>query len=191
MMKRISFSGIALLLLCFFVCVVSCAEPLPEEGFPMGEWSLADKPEEPVLRVSADGTALYNGTEYTWEDDGQFLLLADAEGESLRLRYLVTGKTVYLYLGSGYTRKEGTAGEGIVGVWNRDGSQRSFFEFTANQRFLEDGVFDGRYEVDYENGSFTLIYPMYFDDTVCYFLQEGDSMTIEYPWTLTETVREP
>ena len=191
MMKRTSFSGIALILLIFFICTACCAELHPEGGFPKGEWGFADKPEELVLRVGEDGTALYQGTEYACEDDGQFLLLTDGEGEMLRLRYLVTDKTVYLYLGSGYTRKEGTAGEGIVGVWNLDGSERSFFEFTANQRFLEDGVFDGRYEVDDANGSFTLAYTMYFDDTVCYFRQDGEHMVIDYPWALAEIKKEP
>ena len=187
MTRKVSFTGIALmLLLCLAVLAAGCAE-----GFPAGEWALDSEPEVCVLRVDEGGSAQYNGAAYTWEDDGGFLLLTDAEGEVFRLRYLVTEKHLYLYLGSGYTRKEGTAGEGIVGVWNKDGSARSFFEFTAKDTFLEDGYFSGVYETDYENGSFTLIYPKYFEDTVCYFQLDGEHMTVEYPWSLTAVRTDP
>ena len=182
-MKKAAFSGMILaLVLCLSMTAAACAE-----GFPAGEWAFAEKPDVPVLRVNEDGTALYGGLDCTWEDDGRFLLLTNAEGQTLSLRYLVTEKRPFLYVTFGYTRKEGTEGEGIIGVWDQDGSEKSFFEFTANHRFLEDGVFDGTYEVDYENGSFTLIYPMYFDDTVCYFRQDGNRMILEYPWPLAET----
>ena len=185
-MKRFSFSAAALVLLCLCFVMTVLAE-----GFPAGEWALAEQPDVPVLRINEDGSALYAGVECTWEDDGQFLLLKNQEGEILPLRYRITEKRVYLYVNSSYTRKEGTGGEGIVGVWNLDGSEKSFFEFTANHRFLEDGVFDGKYVVDYENGSFTLIYPMYFEDTVCYFQQEGNSMLLEYPWPLEKIAATP
>ena len=169
------------LLLCFTFAAAGHAE-----GFPAGEWAFSSEPDVPVLRIEEDGNALYKGNAYHWEDDGQFLVLTGDEGEEIRLRYLVTEKTVYLYVNSSYSRKEGTAGEGIIGVWNMDGSETSFFEFTKNGRFLEDGVFDGTYQVDEENGSFRLIYTMYFSDTVCYFLQEGEHMSLEYPWSLKE-----
>ena len=181
MMKR-SFFLITALVLLFSV---SAFFPAFADGFPVGTWAFSSDPETPVLRLSEDGTALYRDAEYTWEDDGQFILLTGTEeAEPLRLRYRATEKNLWLYVSFDYSRKEGTDGEGIIGVWNMDGSEKSFFEFTKNGRFLEDGVFDGQYSVDAENGSFTLHYPMNFGDTVCYFLQEGEHMTLEYPWTV-------
>lgn len=185
-MKRFSFSGTVLMILCLCMIITACAE-----GFPAGEWAHAEEPDIPVLKVNGDGSAVYAGVNCTWEDDGQFLLLKNQAGEILPIRYRITEKRVYLYVSSSYTRVEGTEGEGIIGVWNLDGSEKSFFEFTANHRFLEDGVFDGRYEVDYENGSFTLIYPKYFEDTVCYFRQEEGHMIIEYPWPLEKITAAP
>ena len=186
MTRKVTFAAVVLMFLCFFSLTAGQAE-----GFPAGEWAFAEKPDDPVLRINEDGSAVYGGLDCAWEDDGQFLLLTNAAEETIRIRYLVTEKQVYLYVNIGYTRKEETAGEGIIGVWNQDGSEKSFFEFTANQRFLEDGVFDGTYEVDYENGSFKLIYPMYFDDTLCYFRQDEDHMTVEYPWPLKKTAATP
>ena len=186
-MKKVSFSGIILaLVLCLSVAVTGCAE-----GFPAGEWAFAENPEVLILRLNEDGSASYGGLDCTWKDDGQFLLLTNAEGQTLQLSYLATEKRLFLYVSFLYNRKEGTEGEGIIGVWDQEGSDKSFFEFTANNRFLEDGVFDGTYEVDYENGSFTLVYPMYFEDTVCYFQQEGNSMLLEYPWPLEKIAATP
>lgn len=181
MRKNALMGVLLLLLLCFFSMTPACAE-----GFPAGEWAFSSEPDVPVLRIGEDGSALYKGIAYQFEDDGRFLILTGEEGEVLRLRYLVTEKAVYLYVNSSYSRKEGTAGEGIVGVWNMDGSETSFFEFTKNGRFLEDGVFDGTYQVDEEEGSFRLIYTMYFSNTVCYYLREGEHMSLEYPWSLKE-----
>lgn len=180
------FGFLFVLLLCFSFAAAGNAE-----GFPAGEWAFAEQPEVMVLRVNEDGSALYGGLDCTWEDDGQFLILKNAEGQELKFRYRVTEKHLFLYATFGYTLKEGTGGEGIVGVWNQDGSDKSFFEFTENHRFLEDGVFDGTYEADYANGMFTLVYPMYFEDTVCYFQLDEGHMILEYPWPMVETAAEP
>ena len=181
-MKKVLFLVTVFVLLCCFSGLL----PAYAEGFPAGEWAFSSAPDVPILRIDGNGGALYKGLAYQYEDDGQFLTLTGEEGEALRLRYLVTEKVVYLYVDCAYSRKEGTAGEGIVGVWNLDGSETGFIEFTSNGRFLEDGYFDGTYEVDEENGSIRLIYTMYFNDTVCYFLQEGEHMNLEYPWSLSE-----
>ena len=170
------------LLLCFTLTVSAAAE-----GFPAGDWAFGSDPGTSVLRLSEDGTAVYRDAEYTWEDDGQFLLLKDAKGEVLKLRYRVTEKNKWLYVIMNYTRKEGTTGEDLQGVWNLDGSEAAFFEFSSKNTFLEDGVFSGTYKVDYENNSFTLIYPMLFDDTECFFTIDGQHMTVEYPWSVVET----
>lgn len=182
-----------LVVMVAFVLLISVSTgcPVLAEGFPTGEWAFSSDPETMILQLNEDGTALYHDTAYTWEDDGQFIFLSGTDDEPICLRYLVTEKHLWLYVAASYTRKEGTAGDGIVGVWDMDGAENSFFEFTDNGRFLEDGVFDGKYQVDEDNSSFTLIYTKYFSDTVCFFRQEGEHMTIEYPWTLTKLQVEP
>ncbi len=180
--KGFIFSLVLAILLCAALTVSAAAE-----GFPAGDWAFGSDPGTSVLRLNEDGTAVYQNTEYTFEDDGEVLSLKDAEGEVLRLRYRVTEKNKWLYVTMNYTRKEGTTGEDLQGVWNLDGSEKAFFEFSAKNTFLEDGVFTGTYKVDYENHSFTLIYPMLFDDTVCYFTIDGQHMTVEYPWSVVET----
>ena len=40
--------------------------------------------------------------------------------------------------------------------------------------------------------AFLLVYPQYFDDTLCYYrMEENDTMTVEYPWPLVETQAKP
>ena len=187
MMKRHLMIMIALVLLIS----VSAGYPVLAEGFPAGQWAFSSDPGTMILQLNEDGTAWYHDTAYTWEDDGRFILLTGTDDEPIYLRYLVTEEHLWLYVAAGYTRKEGTAGDGIVGVWDMDGAENSFFEFTDNGRFLEDGVFDGKYQVDEENGSFILIYTKFFSDTVCYFRQEGEHMTLEYPWNVTELQTDP
>ena len=169
------------LLLHILIAAASLAE-----GFPTGAWGYRNDAAEPVLQLNGDGTALYESIEYAWEDDGQFIMLTGDGGQALRLRYMVTETGPWLYKPISYTRKEGVAGEGIRGVWNMDGSEQGFFEFSDKDTFLEDGLFDGTYTVNYEAGSFTLTYPRYFDDTVCYFEINGDRMIVEYPMKLVE-----
>jgi len=185
--KKVLPAAVVLALLVCAALYFLVIRPGGAKGFPKGDWAYSSKPEESVIRLTGNGKATYKGTEYSCKDDGTFLILTGGDSGEIRLRYRVVDKTTYLYVTSEYSRKEGTAGEGIIGVWDMDGSEKSFFEFTANGRFLEDGVFDGTYEADYANGSFTLVYPMYFNDTVCYFRQDGEHMTLEYPWSLEET----
>ena len=182
MMKKSLFLMVAVVLLLS----LSVLSPVFAEGFPTGEWAVTADAAEPLLQLNADGTAQYRGTAYTFEDDGSFLLLTDSQGEVLRLRYRITETDNWLYMPTPYTRKEGTTGEGIRGIWNQDGSEKGFFEFSEKDTFLEDGVFDGIYKVDYDEGWFMLSYPQYFGDTVCYFTIDGNHMTVEYPWKLVE-----
>ena len=160
--------------------------PASAEGFPAGGWAFASDPAALVLQINEDGTAQYQGKGYGFEDESPYLLLTDAAGEALRLRYLVTEKNLWLYVPMNYTRKEGTTGEGIRGVWNLDGSEKGFFEFSEKGTFLEDALFDGTYSVDYEAGSFVLTYPRYLEETTCYFSIDEDRMVVEYPWLLVE-----
>ncbi len=180
-MKKAIFLTAFVLLLCFSILLPAFAA-----GFPQGQWAVTSDAAAPILQLNEDGTALYDGSQYAWEDDGQFLLLKGDQEEVLHLRYQVTEKAPWIFKPMNYTRKEGTTGEGIRGVWNLDGSDMGFFEFSDKGTFLEDGLFDGTYKVDYEAGSFTLVYTKYLDDTVCYFTIDGDRMIVEYPWMLVE-----
>ena len=181
-MKKVLFLVAVFVLLCCFSGLL----PAFAEEFPTGEWAVTAEAAAPLLQLNADGTALYDGAQYAWEDDGQFLLLKGDREEVLRLRYQLTERGPWIYKPMNYTRKEGTTGEGIRGVWNLDGSEMGFFEFSDKNTFLEDALFDGTYTVDYETGSFTLVYGKYLDDTVCYFTIDGDRMIVEYPWMLVE-----
>ena len=181
-MKKVLFLIMVFVLLFSF----SGFTPVSAEGFPAGGWAVTPDAAAPLLQLNEDGTALYDGAQYAWEDDGQFLLLKGDQEEVLHLRYQVTEKGPWIFKPMNYTRKEGTTGEGIRGVWNLDGSEKGFFEFSDKGTFLEDGLFDGTYTVDYEAGIFVLTYPQYFDETTCYFSIDGESMIVEYPWILVE-----
>ena len=60
------------------------------------------------------------------------------------------------------------------------GNSSNSFVFTTAGKFLEDGIFPGDYIV--EDDTFTLQYQANFEDTRCWFVQDGDTMTVEYPW---------
>ena len=148
----------------------------------IGNWAYSYAPGISVLTVAQDGTAVWDGERYTWEDDGKHLLLRkDTDGETILLRYDVAENNVLIYPPRKYTRIAETAGEGITGTWKEDAeNSRSSFVFTTAGKFLEDGVFPGDYIV--EDDTFTLQYQANFEDTRCWFVQDGDAMTVEYPW---------
>ena len=167
-------------------CVFFAAACGAEESCPLlGDWAFDYEPEVSVLTVNSDGTAVWNGGDYTWEDDGAFLLLTDPRGETVSLRYRAEEDRVQIFLTGTYTRTAKDKDEEIFGAWKKDGSYGSAFVFEKDMRFMEDGTFVGTFEVDTEAGTFTLKYqPAIFEDTTCYFTWEGDRMTVEYPWTV-------
>ena len=174
---------------CFFLSAFSAAEEAP---CPLlGNWAFNYEPTVSVLVVNEDGTALWKDTEYTWEDDGTFLLLKDKEENELAIRYLAEDDRMLIFLASDYTRTAKDKDEEIFGAWKMDGSYGSSFIFEKDMRFMEDGAFVGRFTLDEDAGTFTLKYePSYFEDTTCYFIREGDRMTVEYPWTIEPTREE-
>jgi hypothetical protein len=188
MLRRLScFVCLAVLLVPFPACGTAAGSPL------VGGWAFNYAPEEAVLLVREDGTAEYEGRAFSWEDNGTFLVLTDAEtGEKVSLRYTVKEGTILLYLPKVYLRFADLPGEGLTGAWIGEESEGSTFIFREDHRFLEDGTFTGTFRADPEAGTFLLIYPQYFDDTLCYFRMEGnDRMTVEYPWPLVEWQKEP
>ena len=175
-----------LFLLILIGCVSFAVTCGAEEACPLlGDWAFDYEPAVSVLTVREDGTALWNGAEYAWEDDGTFLLLKNGEGEEMSLRYLVKEDKVQIFLAGAYTRTAKDKDEEIFGAWKKDGSYGSSFIFEKDMRFMEDSTFVGSFRVDEEAGIFTLMYePAIFEDTTCYFTWEGDHMTVEYPWTV-------
>ncbi len=183
-MRRMLRKWLCLLLTvgCVFFAAVSGAE----ESCPLlGDWAYNYEPAVSVLTVREDGTARWNDAEYAWEEDGTFLLLKNEEGETVSLRYLADGDKLLVFLPGTYTRTAKDKDEEIFGAWKKDGSYGNSFVFEKDMRFMEDGTFVGIFELDPEAGTFTLKYqPAIFEDTTCYFVQEGDRMTVEYPWTM-------
>lgn len=177
-----------LFLLILIGCVFFAVACGAEESCPLlGDWAFDYEPSVSVLTVREDGTALWNGAEYAWEDDGTFLLLKNKEGEEASLRYLADGERVRIFLAGTYTRTAKDKDEEIFGAWVKDNSYGSSFIFEKDMRFMEDGTFIGTFQVDDETGTFTLKYqPAIFEDTTCYFTWEGDRMTVEYPWTVVQ-----
>ena len=187
--KRVSLTGAVLvILLCFSVIAAGYAE-----GFPAGDWAFIHAPEESVLLLREDGTAVLKGREYTWQDDAEngFLRFA-SDGEETSLRYLVTEDKVQLYFPAEYNRVEDVPGEGLIGAWIGKDSEMSTFIFRQDNMFLEDGTFTGTFRQDKDTGSLLLTYVKYFDDTLCYFSLEGnDVLKVDYPWSMVETQKTP
>ena len=187
--KRVSLTGAVLvILLCFSVIAAAGAE-----GFPAGDWAFIHAPEESVLLLREDGTAVLKGRDCTWQDDAEngFLRFA-SEGEETSLRYLVTEDKIQLYVPVEYNRVEDVPGEGLIGAWIGKDSEMSTFIFRQDGMFLEDGTFTGTFRQDNETGSLLLAYIKYFDDTLCYFSLEGnDVLKVDYPWSMVETQKTP
>ena len=181
-----------LLMLAAVCCAAACAEE-KVPGLGPGDWAFNHAPETTVLLLREDGTAEFQGKPYSWEDDGTFLRLTEAETEEeLPLRYQITEKKTLLWIPTVYRRYEQMPGEDLIGAWVGEESGGSTFIFTEDSRFLEDGTFTGVFRTDPEAGTFLLIYPEYFDDTLCYYRMEGnDILTVEYPWILVETEKDP
>ena len=149
-MKRVSLTGVVLvILLCFAAIATVCAE-----GFPVGDWAFIHAPEESVLLLREDGTAVLSGQECTWQDDsGSGFLRFMIGGEETSLRYHVAEGKVLLYFPVEYVRAEDDPGEGLLGAWVGKESEKSTFIFREDGMFLEDGTFTGTFRVDQEAGS--------------------------------------
>ena len=188
-MRKVSLTGAALvILLCFSVIITACAE-----GFPAGDWAFIHAPEESVLLLREDGTAVLKGQECTWQDDAEneFLRFMIG-GEETSLRYHVTEDKTLLYFPVEYVRVEDDPGEGLLGAWIGKESEKSTYIFRGDGMFLEDGTFTGTFRVDQEAGALLLVYVKYFDDTLCYFSLEGnDILKMDYPWPMVETQKIP
>ena len=178
---------IACLILIFTLTIGSVGGSFAEGASALfGTWAFDYAPDVPVLKVSEDGTAVYNGKDYRWDDQEGFLLLKDEQGESLSLRYVILEDRKVIYPKTTFRRGKEVEGQGgLIGVWEGTETESSFV-FTPAGYFLEDSVFSGNFLMDAEKGSFLLHYGDVFADTLCYYSIENDILTVEYPWTLVE-----
>jgi hypothetical protein len=148
-----------------------------------GGWAYIHDKETAIAVFREDGTAQYEGKDYSFDCDSQFITLKDKAGETTLLRYTIDDEGIYLYSNNTYT----FAGEGepssLVGEWSCVDKHWSY-SFTEAGTFMEDGIFTGYYTVDDENSTFKLVYNDMFEDTVCYFRLEENKLNIEYPWRM-------
>ena len=179
--------------LLLFLRLLPAASAGKAEPFPLlGDWAFNHAPDTSVLLVREDGTAVYDGRDWTWQADETVLTLTDAAGNAFPIRYTAKDGAVQIYLPAEYTRRDKLEDAEIWGAWINDRSDLSSFVFEKDGRFMEDGTFVGRYQVDPEAGTFLLQYqPAYFGDTLCYFVREGDHMTVFYPWMVVAVQAAP
>lgn len=183
-MKR-NAKRVGAIFLALLMSIVLPSAVFAEEQMPLiGEWAFEYEPETPVLRIEADGSAWYKGKDYHWEDQGSFLVLTDADGNTMNLRYAVTEDQKLIYPQTTYKRGKEVEGQGgLIGIWEGtdDGSN---FVFTPAGYFLEDSAFSGNFINDTAEGTFLLHYGDVFADTLCYYSITDEILTVEYPWKL-------
>ncbi|MBP5194628.1 MAG: hypothetical protein J6Z42_01390 [Lachnospiraceae bacterium] len=147
-------------------------------------WAYSYESETEALKLCNNGTAVFDGNDYTYTKDNEYIDLKDKNGQEIKMRYTVSGDEMTLYKISSYTLQGDGGAEGIVGVWN---CGNSAFEFTDKGTFLEDNIFPGHYLVDKDAGTIKLMYTTQLEDTVMYFTLDGNVLTIEYPWPMVKT----
>ncbi len=148
-----------------------------------GGWAYIHDKETAIAVFHEDGTAEYEGKDYSFEGDSQFIKLMDTDGKTIQLRYTLDDEGMYLYSNNTYTFSGEGEPVGLVGEWSCAEKNWSY-SFTEAGTFMEDGFFPGYYTVDDENSTFKLVYNDQFEDTVCYFHLEKDKLRIEYPWRM-------
>ena len=91
------------LLLLFALCAVGTAVSESTQ-ITAGDWAFTHAPEESVLLLREDGTAVFKGQEYSWTGDGEFIRLAAEGGEEISLRFVTTEEKTLLYIPKEYVR---------------------------------------------------------------------------------------
>lgn len=150
-----------------------------------GSWAYIHDKEKAIAVFREDGTAQYEGKDYSFECESQFINLKDKNGETTQLRYTLDDEGMYLYSNNTYTFSGEGEPSSLVGEWSCAEKNWSY-SFTEAGTFLEDGFFSGNYTVDDENSTFKLVYKEQFEDTVCYFRCEENKLRIEYPWRMVK-----
>ncbi len=188
-MKKTKLITIFLVIVLILLAMTACGKnntALSEEAQKIcGSWAYNHDKETAIAVFREDGTAQYEGKDYSFECDGQFIQLKDKKGDTIQLRYAFNDEGIYLYSNNTYTFSGEGEPDGLVGEWSCAEKKWSY-SFTEQGTFMEDGFFPGYYTVDDKNSTFKLVYNDQFEDTVCYFQLEGNKLSIEYPWRMVK-----
>ncbi len=180
----ITFFSICILL----VSLAGCGKNDADAGGIYGSWAYVHDKGTEIAVFHTDKTAKYEKKKYTFEYDDQFITLKDSKGDTIQLRYELNGTGMYLYKNTTYVYQGEGEPDGLVGEWvSKQESGDWTFTFTDQGTFYEDGVFPGYYSVGDDNVTFKLVYNDQFEDTVCYYQIEGNTLHIQYPWQMVHT----
>ena len=149
----------------------------------VGKWANTYEKDTPSLIFTRNGKATYDGVEYTFSADENYITLTSADGSTQTMRYTLDGKDLTIYKVTEYICEDH---DGLVGLWENKDLKWSF-EFSKSGTFKEDGYFPGYYVVDEPSGTFKLIYNDKFVDTTCYYVLDGNTLTVEYPWPMVKS----
>jgi hypothetical protein len=180
--------AVVLMLLLMTACSKNKNDPAKsDEALEIyGSWAYNHDKETAIAVFLEDGTAQYEGKDYSFECDSQFIKLTNTDGETKQLRYVLDDEGMYLYSNNTYTFSGEGEPDDLVGEWTC-ADKNWTYSFTETGTFMEDGYFSGNYTVDDENSTFKLVYNGEFEDTVCYFQLEENKLYIEYPWPMVRT----
>jgi hypothetical protein len=184
-----SFLVIMLIMLFMTACGKNTTAKPNEANAIYGSWAYTHDKETAIAVFHKDGTAQYEGKDYSFECDSQFIKLKDKDDKIIKLRYVLNDEGMYLYSNNTYTFSGKGEPNGLVGEWSCAEKNWSY-SFTEAGTFMEDGFFSGNYTVDDENSTFKLVYKDQFEDTVCYFKLGDSKLQIEYPWPMVRTSNE-
>ncbi len=189
-MKKIKFLPTFLVIVLIMLLMTSCgmnatAKSNEAKGI-CGSWAYTHDKEKAIAVFHKDGTAQYEGKDYSFECDNQFIKLINKDGKTIKLRYILNDEGMYLYSNTTYTFSGNGEPKGLVGEWSCPEKNWSY-SFTEAGTFMEDGFFSGNYTIDEENSTFKLVYKDQFEDTECYFQIDDSKLQIEYPWPMVKT----
>ncbi len=153
-----------------------------------GSWAYIHDRETEVVRFQENGSAKYEDEKYTFNSDGTYITLTDKQQGTQKLRYLVDDEGMYLFKNTIYKFTGEGEPENLIGVWQDETTGWSF-QFTEEGTFLEDGYFPGTFTADEKAGIVKLMYSDQFEDTVCYYHVEGNTLYMEYPWRMVHTTK--
>ncbi|MBB2183961.1 hypothetical protein H0486_13860 [Lachnospiraceae bacterium MD1] len=181
----LAFFTSVLILLLMTACGKNNSDLSKEALKIVGSWAYIHDKETAIAVFSKDGTAEYEGKDYSYVCDSQFIKLKNTDGEMIQLRYLLDDEGMYLYSNNTYSFSGTGKPDGLIGEWECPEKNWSYF-FTDKGTFMEDGYFTGYYTVDDKNSTFKLVYNDQFEDTVCYYTLDNDKIKIEYPWRMVK-----
>ena len=157
----------------------------------IGSWAAIYEEGKEVLAFYTDGSAVYKDIKYdSYTIDDKFITFKS--DEELKCRYLMKRKKMLLYDTKEYKRDRSfeeykdVPDDSVVGYWALD--ENVSFEFTEKGSFYEDRNFPGYYIVNEDDHSIKLMYNDHFEDIYLYYEIDGDTMKLEYPWSLVQTV---